>query len=244
VLQSTYQGIPLVAIGYHYSTCTTLCFMATKDAGSTTKGKPYQMKYTDDWGNVHIRDVNWPDIIPKLFESSNMIDKHNQAHQAELALEKCGLTQNPCFHLHTTLLGINVVDCYKLAEHHKIINYCSLDKDYKNIMTCFARVLSHQLIKIVDSLISFYSPLPQELRSLTDGVDPAVISIANESPKSTSTLTGDTVILSWWVLMDANQEQHHQISYEKTTGSKGKRRTKTRPCVLCLANEKKPFGWF
>jgi hypothetical protein len=47
VLQSTYQGIPLVAIGYRYSTCTTLCFVATKDSGSTTKGKPYQMKYTD-----------------------------------------------------------------------------------------------------------------------------------------------------------------------------------------------------
>ncbi len=83
VLQLTYQGIPLVAIWYHYSTRTTLCFVATKDAGSTTKGKPYQMKYTDDWGNIHIRDVCWPDIISKFFESSNMIDKHNQAHQAD-----------------------------------------------------------------------------------------------------------------------------------------------------------------
>jgi len=85
VLQSTYQGIPLVAIGYHYSTRTTLSFGATKDSGSTTKGEPYQMKYTDDWGNVHIRDVDRPDIISKFFESSNMIDKHNQARQAELA---------------------------------------------------------------------------------------------------------------------------------------------------------------
>jgi hypothetical protein len=59
------------------------------------------MKYTDDWGNVHICDVNRPDLISKLFEASNIIDKHNQARQAELALEKCWLTQNPYFRLHT-----------------------------------------------------------------------------------------------------------------------------------------------
>ena len=115
-------------------------------------------------------------------------------------------------------------------------------------MTCFAGILAHQLINNVDSLLSFYSPLPQELRSLRDGAAPAVISIVNESPESTSTLTGDRVILSLRVLTDANQEQHHQIAYEKTTRSKGKRRTKTRPCVLCLANEKKRhlvgFGCF
>jgi hypothetical protein len=33
--------------------------MATKDAGSTTEGKPYQMRYTYDWGNVHIHNVDW-----------------------------------------------------------------------------------------------------------------------------------------------------------------------------------------
>jgi hypothetical protein len=87
VLQSTHQGVPLVAIGYRYSTRTTLHFVATKDAGSTCKGNPYHMKYTDDWGNVHINDVDRPNIISKFFETSNMIDKHNQACQAELALE-------------------------------------------------------------------------------------------------------------------------------------------------------------
>jgi hypothetical protein len=154
VLQSTYQGILLVAIGYHYSnTCTTLCFVATKDAGSITKGKPYQMKYSNDWGNIHINDVDRPDIISKFFESSNMIDKHNnQTHQEELALKKHWLTQNPYFHLHTTLLGINVVDCYKLEEHNNIINHRLPDKDYKMTMTCFAGILAHPLIKIFDSL--------------------------------------------------------------------------------------------
>ncbi len=88
MLLSTHQGVPLVAITYRYSTRTTLHFVATKDAGSTYKGSPYHIKYTDDWGNVHILDVDRPDIISNFFETSNMIDKHNQACQADLALEK------------------------------------------------------------------------------------------------------------------------------------------------------------
>jgi hypothetical protein len=35
VLQSTFQGIPLILIGYCYSTHTTLHFVTTKDAGCT-----------------------------------------------------------------------------------------------------------------------------------------------------------------------------------------------------------------
>ena len=240
VLQSTYQDVPLVAIGYRYSTRTTLHFVATKNAGSTSKGNPYRMKYTDDWGNIHIRDVDRPDLISKFFEFSNIIDKHNQARQAELALEKRWLTQNPYFRLHTTIIGLNVVDCYKLADHHKMINHRIPDNDYKMTMTCFAGILANQLITNVDSLLSFYSPLPQELRSLTNGTTPAVISISNQTPETASTITsGEMLFLSLRVLTDANQVEHHQIAYDKTTGSTGKRRTKTRPCSLCLSQENK-----
>jgi hypothetical protein len=65
-------------------------------------------------------------------------------------------------------------------------------------------------------------------------------SVSILTPESTSTLTGgDKVVLSLRVLTDANQQEHHQISYEKITGSKGKKRTKTRPFTLCLSQEKK-----
>jgi len=40
-------------------------------------------------------------------------------------------------------------------------------------------------------------------------------------------------IFSLWFLTDANQEEYNQIAYEKTTGSKEKGQTKTRPCSLC-----------
>ena len=56
----------------------------------------------------------------------------------------------------------------------------------------------------------------------------------------TSTLTGgDKVVLSLRVLTDSNQQEHQQIAYEKTTGSKVQKRTKTRPCTWCLSQEKK-----
>jgi hypothetical protein len=166
VLESTHLNVPLVAIGYWYSTRTTLFFLATKDAGTTSKGTTYEMKYTDDWGNVNIRYVDRPEIISKFFERSNMIDRHNQVRQSELGLEKRWLIQNPYFCLHTTILRFNVVDCYKLAEHHNIINHRLPTKEYKMTMTLFAGVLANQLINNVDRLLSIYSPTSQELRSL------------------------------------------------------------------------------
>ncbi len=90
------------------------------------------------------------------------------------------------------------------------------------MITCFAGILANQLMTNVDSLLSFYSPLPQELRSLTNGTTPAVISVSNQTPETTSTITGgEKIFLSLRVLTDANQVEHHQIAYKKTTGSKG-----------------------
>ncbi len=87
------------------------------------------MKFTNDWGNVNIRDVERPHIISRLFENSNTIDKHDQFHQLELALEKRLQTQNPFFCLHTTIIVMNMVDCYLLANHHRIINHRIPDKE-------------------------------------------------------------------------------------------------------------------
>jgi hypothetical protein len=169
-----------------------------------------------------------------------MIDRHNQVRQFELALEKRWLTQNPFFRLHCTIIGINVVDCYKLSEHHDIINHRIPNKDYKMTMTQFASVLANQLINNVDRLLSFYSPLSQEVSSLIDA--PSNITVSNasqESTSSTSTLTADKLPISLRKMEDANGTEHHQIAYEITTGSTGKRRTKTRLCVLCLRNNNK-----
>jgi len=234
VLESIHEGIPLIAIGYRYSTRTTLFFVATKNAGSTKKGSPYEMKVTDDYGNVHVRDVDRPDIISNFFQSSNTIDRHNQARQFELALEKRWLTKDCFFRLFTTIIGFNVVDCYRLADHHGLINHRIPDSDYKMTMVTFAGFLSYQLLTNVELLLSFYNPTANEVRSLTNSSINQANTVTVQTPETLSTLTPqDQIFLSLRVLYDANQGEHHQIAYEITTGGKGKKRRKTRLCFLC-----------
>ncbi len=132
-----------------------------------------------------------------------------------------------------------MVDCYFLADHQQIINHRIQDKEYKMTMINFAGYLSHQLIRYVDSLLSLYSPTPQEQRSLLADGSKAPIYVSISTPESTPTLTGGDNFLSLRVLTNANQQEHHQIAYEKASGSKGEKRTKTRPCALCLSREKK-----
>jgi hypothetical protein len=80
-----------------------------KNAGSTKPGRPYEMKFNDAFGNVVQRLVERPEILSDFFEKSNSIDKHNQLRQGDLALEKRWLTQDPYFHLHTTIIGMFIV---------------------------------------------------------------------------------------------------------------------------------------
>ena len=122
-------------------------FVATEDAGSTTKGTPYEMKFADEDGNVHVRYVDQPDVISKFFQDSNCVDKHNQARQYELALEKKWVTDDCWFRLATTLVGISVTDTWKLAAHH-----CLLARHKETTITTFGGVLSKQLITYAKKL--------------------------------------------------------------------------------------------
>jgi hypothetical protein len=61
VLEAIHDGVPLIAIGYRYSTRTTLHFVATKDAGSTAKATHTRRSspmigemYTSDMSSVQI----------------------------------------------------------------------------------------------------------------------------------------------------------------------------------------------
>jgi hypothetical protein len=55
--------VPLIVVGYRYSRKTILHFILTKKAGSLKEGEPYEMKYTDSYGNVCTRYVELPDAI-------------------------------------------------------------------------------------------------------------------------------------------------------------------------------------
>jgi hypothetical protein len=109
---TTSKGVRLIAVGFKYNSSKVLCFVATKNAGSTLPGE-YRARFVDDFENLLSRPVDRPEIISKYFQRSNGIDKHNQARQFELKLEKHWRTQNAWFRLATTIIGICVTDAWK-----------------------------------------------------------------------------------------------------------------------------------
>jgi hypothetical protein len=115
VLESTTpaKGVKLLAIGYKYNSRKVLNFVATKNAGPTTPGTPYRARFVDDYENLRSRPVVRPAILSSYFMNCNAVDKHNQARQAELKLEKYWKTHNVWFRLVTTIIGVVVTDAWK-----------------------------------------------------------------------------------------------------------------------------------
>ena len=113
-------NVKLVAIGYKYNAKKVLCFVMTKNAGSTLPGNnPYRAKYPDLFGNVKERLVERPDVLGgTYFAHSNLIDILNHLRRGILALERHWRTKNPWFRLDVTCLGVTAIDCYGAAQCH------------------------------------------------------------------------------------------------------------------------------
>jgi hypothetical protein len=94
-------------VGYKYNSSKVLCFVATKNSRSTTPGEPYRARFLDDHDNLINRPVDRPQVVSTYFTRWNGIDKHNQARQFELRLEKAW------FHLVTMIIGICITDAWK-----------------------------------------------------------------------------------------------------------------------------------
>ena len=97
-------------MGYRYNSKVTLLFAISKNAGSTRKISPCEMKFADLHSNVHVGLVDRLSAALDFFEDSNVVDKHNQARQYKLGLEKKWEIRNPYFRLTTTLMGLNATD--------------------------------------------------------------------------------------------------------------------------------------
>ena len=67
------------------------------------------------------RYVPRPEIIANYYRDANCIDMHNQLQQDGLALEKKWITQDGNFRIATGLVGMTVVDVFKLAQFHGLI---------------------------------------------------------------------------------------------------------------------------
>ena len=132
-LETEIDSVSLVCIGYKYNKRNILTFIFTKGAGSTAQGDPYEARFPDKFGNVCVRHVARPSILSTYFQVSNKVDLHNQARQYELRLEKKWVTTNPYFRLYTTMLGINVIDTWKVMKD-KHSNLFGTIADFINVL--------------------------------------------------------------------------------------------------------------
>jgi hypothetical protein len=80
------------------------------------------MRWTDSFGHVHIRTVDRPVAISEFFEQANKTDSHIQLRQSCLALENAWVTHDCWFRWHTTFVGMNATDIFRLAGHHNLIS--------------------------------------------------------------------------------------------------------------------------
>ena len=62
---------PIMVIGYKYNSRKVLSFVAREEAGSTKSNIPYLSDYPDQFANVSIHPVVCPQIVSKLYGSSN-----------------------------------------------------------------------------------------------------------------------------------------------------------------------------
>ena len=107
----------LVPIVYNYNKKNFLQFIYTKWSESIEVGDLYEARFPDKFGNVCVCHVVWPIIISNLFNHSNVVDVHNQAHQYELVLEKKLVTRNIYFYLYTThYVGIHFTNLWQTIK--------------------------------------------------------------------------------------------------------------------------------
>jgi hypothetical protein len=249
---TTAKGVRLIAVGYKYNSSKVLCFVATKNAGSTTAGEPYRARFLDDHDNLISRPVDRPELISTYFQRSNGIDKHNQARQFELRLEKHWRTHNAWFRLVTTMIGVIVTDAWKGYKHafqgHQI--------DEELTLTDFADRMSYELIHNNfatggENSVTILSPLescrrsPRLLQQRIKDYDDVVernlvveISDATVSPL-TNGLSKSTISKKvredaiWMQLLELHK--HVQQDSKEATGRKIRRH-----CSVC----KSKTGWY
>ena len=214
----------LIAIGYRYNSKVTLSFVITTNAGSTLKGTPYEMKFTDSHGNVHVRLVDRPSVISQFFESSNCVDKHNQARQYELALEKKWDTRDPYFRLATTLVGINVVDSWKLAFHHTLFSRLQMKHNTEQHVTVnvFAGILTKQLLRKAKNL----------MKSMATSTSHDIANVINsEMQEQVSELSQSYASAD--MALNRISNKTNVCYYPMVANKQGKNYRKSRRCATC-----------
>ena len=209
----------------------------TKNAGSTKPGKAYRVHYNDKFGNRKDRLVQRPQVINEYFETSNLIDVHNQYRQHELMLEQLWGTTNSWFRLNTTVIGMNSTDCF-LALAHGLPDSHSMKG---MTMRQYNARLSNEFFemsKVCSSDINRGDniPLPRHVNAIDSSIpavlDPQVISPRSEltSISTVEEATGYTVTCPPVDEEAPLVPEHIRSNYKFVRPSKLRRYCKAKSC--------------
>ena len=118
VFKTTIVGVNLIAIAYGWSKSGVSYVLST--IGNTVPSAVlYKSKFMDEFGAVSFNEINRPELVHFLFENLPLLDEHNKQRQSLLALERSWPTRSCWFRLLTTLLGMTVVDLFRIWSQDK-----------------------------------------------------------------------------------------------------------------------------
>jgi hypothetical protein len=111
------SGVKLLAIAFAWSQKSTAFFIST--VGTTAPAlQSYASNFEDKYGNTCTKFIRRPEIVNFIYRFLPVLDNHNKSRQHLLKLEKKWPTRDCWFRLFTTLVGLSVVDLYRLYRCH------------------------------------------------------------------------------------------------------------------------------
>lgn len=119
VMSAEISGVRLLAIAFAWSQSSIAFFIST--IGITAPAaQSYQSNFEDDFGRKCSKMIRRPEIVDFIYRFLPVIDNHNKSRQHSLALERKWPTKNCWFRLYTTLIGMSVVDLYRLYRYNDV----------------------------------------------------------------------------------------------------------------------------
>jgi hypothetical protein len=119
VMTTEICGVYLIALAYAWSHSSVSFFIST--VGDTSPATvSYKTNFTNDFGEITSKSIPRPDLCDFIFGFLPVIDNHNKSRQHYLKLEKKWPTKDCWFRLICTLVGMSVVDLYRIYRFHDI----------------------------------------------------------------------------------------------------------------------------
>lgn len=113
VMKAEISGVDVLAIAYAWSHSSCSYFVST--CGSTYPAEQsYTTHFEDEFGIVSTKQISRPHLLEWVYDFLPLIDEHNRQRQNILNLERKWPTKCCWFRLLVTIVGMSVVDLYRI----------------------------------------------------------------------------------------------------------------------------------